>query len=184
MTVYVDNASIPYGRMFMCHMIADDLDELHTMAEALGVRKWFQEPPKASFPHYDICLSKRDQAIGLGAVACDRRVFSGHLRRIRETMIAEAARPARIQLSRRRGYRKPDGAVVVSRPSAFGNPYHGDGPFNRKLVVDCYREWINRPEQASFREKVKRELRGRDLACWCPLDEPCHADVLLEIANG
>ena len=74
MPVYVDNARIPFGprrafgqRLLMCHMIADSLDELHHMASLCGLRQeWFQE--KASTPHYDLSLSKRDIAIRYGAV--------------------------------------------------------------------------------------------------------------------
>lgn len=73
MTVYVDDVRYPYGRMVMCHMFADTLDELHAMADAIGIqRKWFQCPPKASWEHYDISLGKKDLAISLGAVLTDR----------------------------------------------------------------------------------------------------------------
>jgi len=66
MTVFVDPPVFPYGRMKMCHMIADTEQELHEMADAIGVnRKWYQR--KASFPHYDICKSKRAIAVELGA---------------------------------------------------------------------------------------------------------------------
>ena len=47
-------------------------------------------------------------------------------------------------------------------------------------AVELYREWILRIP--FFESRVKEELRGKNLACWCPLDEPCHADVLLELA--
>lgn len=67
MTVYVDDAQARLGRMVMCHMLADSLDELHTMADRIGIsRRWFQGPPKHS-PHYDISLSKRKQAVARGA---------------------------------------------------------------------------------------------------------------------
>lgn len=58
----------------MCHMTADSLDELHGMAELIGMqRRWFQIPPKASHPHYDIPEDKRLHAISLGAVeVCPR----------------------------------------------------------------------------------------------------------------
>lgn len=51
--------------MVMCHMVADTIEELHEMATALGVRKWFQDKPNK--PHYDICLQRKMQAIKLGA---------------------------------------------------------------------------------------------------------------------
>lgn len=66
--VIVGPAIYPYGRMVMCHMLSKDLDALHRMAEAIGVkRKWFQDKPGRT-PHYDICKSKRAKAVRLGAV--------------------------------------------------------------------------------------------------------------------
>lgn len=58
----------------MCHMTADNLDELHAMADKIGMeRRWFQSPPKASHPHYDIPEDKRSHAVALGAVeVCSR----------------------------------------------------------------------------------------------------------------
>ena len=90
-------------------------------------------------------------------------------------------RPRRIQLRRARGWRKPPGAVVVSRPSRWGNPYtiaeHG-----RERAIELYRERLRRhPELV---EAARRELAGRDLACWCAPELACHADVLIEVANG
>ena len=82
MSVYVDVPRWKLGRMVMCHMIADSLDELHEMATKLGLKRdWFQD--RASTPHYDVCKRKRVQAVRLGAIACDRRAFVGHVRRIR-----------------------------------------------------------------------------------------------------
>jgi hypothetical protein len=49
--------------------------------------------------------------------------------------------------------------------------------------VELYRDWIKQPPQAQLQEQLS-ELRGKNLACWCHLDHPCHADVLLEMANG
>ena len=86
MSVYVDASNYPFGRMIMCHMIADTPQELHAMADTIGVdSKWYQTPPKASFWHYDISKSKRALAVGHGAIECDRNTFVGHLRRIRES---------------------------------------------------------------------------------------------------
>ena len=84
MSVYVDKSLYGYGRMVMCHMIADTPDELHAMADAIGVaRRWFQQPPKASFWHYDIAKSKRALAVAAGAIECDRNAFVAAVRRIR-----------------------------------------------------------------------------------------------------
>lgn len=66
MAVYVDPARHPFGRMLMCHMIADSLEELHAMADRIGVaRRHFQG--MASWPHYDICKAKRALAVRHGA---------------------------------------------------------------------------------------------------------------------
>ena len=71
MSVYVDNPLHRLGRMVMCHMLADTLDELHTMADKIGVaRRHFQA--NASTPHYDICKSKRALAVRHGAIEVDR----------------------------------------------------------------------------------------------------------------
>lgn len=68
MTVYVDRARYPFRGYVMCHMVADSLDELHWMAEKIGMeRRWFQRPPKASHPHYDISQDRRRLALALGA---------------------------------------------------------------------------------------------------------------------
>lgn len=104
--------------------------------------------------------------------------------------------PKRIQRKRTAGWRMPEGAVYVGRPGKFGNPYKKsetsciDGSvFNFECAL-----WIivmggGRKIPSDRYEHMKRivdsleELRGKDLACWCRLDEPCHADVLLEMAN-
>jgi hypothetical protein len=52
----------------------------------------------------------------------------------------------------------------------------------RAEVVDMYRDW--RSDSPDWVNEVRTELGGKSLACFCPLDQPCHADVLLEIANG
>lgn len=72
MTVYVDPPIHRYGRMIMCHMWADSLAELIAMADAIGVaRRWLQEPPKASWVHFDVCKAKRAEAIARGAIETD-----------------------------------------------------------------------------------------------------------------
>lgn len=82
MPVYVDNARIPFGRMKMCHMLADTLGELHAMAARIGLRRrWFQS--QASVPHYDVSLSKRQLAVDAGAVELDRRQMGQLVLRLR-----------------------------------------------------------------------------------------------------
>jgi hypothetical protein len=81
----------------------------------------------------------------------------------------------------------PDGAVYVGRPTKWGNsfaigaphPEHGR-PMTRDEAIELYEAGIDE----SFAEAARRELRGRDLVCWCRLDERCHADVLLRVANS
>lgn len=91
MPVYVDRINIAYGRMIMCHMIADTPEELHAMADRIGVaRRWFQTPPKASFWHYDIAQSKKRLALAHGAIECDRNAFVAALRRIRDSKVFES----------------------------------------------------------------------------------------------
>ena len=81
MPVYIDNAKIKYRRMIMCHMIADTLDELHEMANKIGMRlEWFQPN---SFPHYDVCLMRKKHAIEYGAIEVSRRELALIMREIR-----------------------------------------------------------------------------------------------------
>lgn len=71
----------------------------------------------------------------------------------------------------------------VGRPSKWGNP-HRTKPRASAEAVRRYREDLLSGRLEVSVDEVRRELAGKDLACWCPLDQPCHADVLLEIANA
>lgn len=110
--------------------------------------------------------------------------------------------PKRIQLSRRKGWRIPPNTVKVDRTTKWGNPYRIGKPVDLKVV----KKWgwkFGQPERvcanaseavSRFRSVlsldgagiycVQKELRGKDLACWCKPGAPCHADVLLEVANA
>jgi Domain of unknown function (DUF4326) len=95
--------------------------------------------------------------------------------------------PTRIRLRRTRGWRKPEGAVVVSRPTVWANPFAVPPltPLARARAVDQYERWLDAgtdPAAVHILDHIHL-LTGRDLACWCPLDQPCHADVLLKRAN-
>lgn len=138
-------------------------------------------------------------------------------------------KPARIQLSRAKGWRMPDNTVKVDRSTKWGNPFNfkssthcwtalsygerGDPAGRHAASVKAFREWIEggkfmlltgvglyavhkgrkkpiavSPDVAAPKapslEQIRAALRGKNLACWCRPGEPCHADVLLEIANG
>ncbi len=119
-----------------------------------------------------------------------------------------AARPVRVRLSRAKGWRMPPNTVRVCRPGALGNPYiiskdptwqvsicengiitrwdcssREDAQsvaadlFRRRLADQCAAD----PQAAAL---MRQRLQRKNLACWCRLDQPCHADVLLEIANA
>jgi hypothetical protein len=92
--------------------------------------------------------------------------------------------PRRIQLSRKKGWRLPPNSKVVARPTRWGNPFRAETPEQRAPAVARFRRWIDSQAGEQLRDAAKSELRGFHLACWCPLDGPCHADVLLEIANA
>lgn len=74
MPVYVDNMQARYGRMIMSHMIASTDEELHAMADRIGVsRRWWQSPEMSSGSHYDICASSRAKALRFGAIEITMR---------------------------------------------------------------------------------------------------------------
>ncbi len=121
-------------------------------------------------------------------------------------MVWRLAVPERIQLSRARGWRKPPGAVVVARPSRWGNPFTLSGAIEsgyardvrhaRTVVVAAFRAWLlgegrdsdvyvvgERSYDRRWMREHLAEIRGRDLACWCPAGQQCHADVLLALSN-
>lgn len=94
MGVYLDTAANGFGRMVMCHMIADTPSELHEMALAIGMqRKWYQTPDgpgKVSFPHYDVSKSRKVIAIQRGALVLERRPFVERKRLIRARILEDA----------------------------------------------------------------------------------------------
>jgi hypothetical protein len=124
-----------------------------------------------------------------------------------------SAGPQRIQLSRKKGWRMPLNTVKVDRATGYGNPFpinkgtqstagvtsevwsvgSWEGPAlwfcdtkaeAAELSVKAFRAWIASPAQQNILDRAKRELRGKNLACWCKPGDACHADVLLELANA
>ena len=84
MAVYVDAAIWSWQGLKWCHLLADDLDELHRFAALLGIKRAsFQGPPKSATPHYDLTGYERSRAIALGAVVCDREQIVLIRRRLR-----------------------------------------------------------------------------------------------------
>jgi Domain of unknown function (DUF4326) len=110
-------------------------------------------------------------------------------------------KPQRIQLKRTRGWRMPPNTVKVDRSTAWGNPFVVGGNVDLRQarrwgwkIANPKRQFPNVTESLEMFSAalaldgaslwlLKRDLRGKNLACWCPLDQPCHADVLLEMAN-
>ncbi len=114
-------------------------------------------------------------------------------------------KPKRIQRKRTKGWRMPPNTVYVGRGSKWGNQFYVDpehtldthnppdhigGIFACKTAKEAVRKFKQTNIgtwgiKCDFRiETIKKELKGKNLACWCPLDQPCHADILLEIANN
>jgi hypothetical protein len=93
--------------------------------------------------------------------------------------------PRRIQRQRTRGWRMPEGAVYVGRPTKWGNPWRvGTGIDHAMTARECVEAYslMIRADRVRVLEAMV-ELRGKDLSCWCPPDQPCHVDVLLDLAN-
>jgi hypothetical protein len=92
MAVYVDGSRNGFGRMVMCHMLADTPTELHAMADAIGMKRaWYQGPDKASFPHYDLSLSRRAAAVAMGAREITRQECAGLMKEVRRRLVSEGA---------------------------------------------------------------------------------------------
>jgi len=95
----------------------------------------------------------------------------------------EKRAPRRIQRKRTKGWRMPPNTVYVGRPTKYGNPFMLD-EWHPSEVRRSFRRWVSAPEQAGLRADARRELRGKDLCCWCAENAWwCHADDWLVIAN-
>jgi len=94
-------------------------------------------------------------------------------------------RPTRIQRKRTKGWRMPPNTIYVGRPTKWGNPWIVGNGYSAAEIVALYQAWMTGWYGSTKLPPLPNptELRGKDLACWCPLGQPCHADVLLELAN-
>lgn len=102
-------------------------------------------------------------------------------------------KPQRIQLSRRAGFNlQADSlklndlpAVNCARPGRWGNPIKVGAGETNHYAVSCFRDILREGKTPPFAlANIREELCGKNLACWCKLDDECHCDVLLEIANA
>ena len=88
----------------------------------------------------------------------------------------------RVQLKRTKGWRMPENTVKVDRTSVWGNPFKlSDCDGDPQRAVNAFRSWLR--TRPGYVRLARQHLHGKNLACWCRLDKPCHADVLLEMAN-
>lgn len=105
--------------------------------------------------------------------------------------------PCRIQRKRSRGWKMPPNTIYVGRGTIFGNPHKINEPGVKfctpadvvrkfRFAVEIELEPAEGTPAYPYARKIVEnlhKLRGKNLACFCPLDQPCHADILLEIAN-
>lgn len=92
-------------------------------------------------------------------------------------------RPRRIQLSRARGWRLPANAASIAYPTKWANPHRPAtrSPEANAAAVEAYRRHLT--EHPELVDAARTELAGKDLACWCSPELPCHGDILLEVSN-
>ena len=101
--------------------------------------------------------------------------------------------PERIQLKRTRGWRMPPNTVKVDRSTRWGNPMTVRPGYPAAQAVEDYRLWLEGKSPWRFTqtdvvppsiEEIRRHLAGKNLACWCASGSPCHAEILLALANA
>ncbi len=99
--------------------------------------------------------------------------------------------PIRVQLSRKKGWRMPKNTVKVDRTTMWGNHVAAVCCIkDRARAVQVFRQWVDEVASYAWKGRAAIDLRGKNLACWCPLTDkngnpvPCHADVLLALANA
>jgi hypothetical protein len=102
----------------------------------------------------------------------------------------DTASPHRVQLKRTKGWKMPADTVKIDRTTRWGNPFTPADSGSVANAVANHAAWMTgelaAPDGAvpPSIEEIRSALRGRHLACWCALDGPCHADLMLQIANG
>lgn len=212
MGVYVDDRMArqtrkrPGGRLIdarWSQLFADTTAELLGFAVALGLaRHWIQ---LAGTPgeHFDVTAHQRQRALAAGAepitaAAADQLVAAKRAgapslwpdqatRDLdspqNDNSAAPSSRWRRIQLSAAPGYTLPPATISVSPPSRWANPYRPARrtPGAYQSAVDRFTEYLAR--NPALLDQARADLAGHHLACWCPLQLPCHADIWLTLLN-
>lgn len=104
--------------------------------------------------------------------------------------------PIRLQRKRTAGFTLPANTVCVTRPGIYGNPFvvgtwQSHPLLSVKVLVRdnhhakvLFDNWLTVcKEGRKLKVRIREELKGKNLACWCPVGDSCHADIILEIAN-
>lgn len=170
MTVYVDDMKAGFGRMVMCHMLADTDEELHAMADKIGVRrKWFQKPGTPS-RHYDICRSKRALAVSLGAVEITWKMAGMMTIHRRKNGVLPTLEEAKRQLAEHQAKIQTTISALVSacidkhqdeeRRSEMGNTEYGFGVNKKGEVIKPGQLWENLDKRCNGQVK---QVLGIDL---------------------
>ena len=98
--------------------------------------------------------------------------------------MGSSAKPARVRITGDLYHHiVPSGAVRVTRPGRWGNPHKVGPECSPEVAAARFRADLYAGRLRVTVADARRELAGHDLACWCPPDQACHADVLLEVAN-
>jgi hypothetical protein len=135
---------------------------------------------KTMYPNFEkFTLMKQTETITTDST-CNKALLSASL-------------PMRIQRTRKKGFKMPENTVYVGRGSKWGNPFKVGEKFiqpdgeeiilDNQQSVNLYDQSINFYALPVSKKEIIDELKGKNLACWCAKDKPCHADLLLAWAN-
>lgn len=95
-------------------------------------------------------------------------------------------KPKRIQRKRTRGWQMSENTVYIGRPSKWGNPFKIGRDGDREQCLALFKASLIKRMKVgeAVIEQIKKELKGKNVACWCSVDQVCHGDVLLKLANS
>ena len=139
-------------------------------------------------------LLAEDWGYAIGQKPWHASESTGDQVRMTSRCTGDPAAPRRIQRKRTKGWRMPPNTVYVGRPTKWGNRFevgsrvsfewYDVARITPRLAVSLFRLWLKYTEAGrEIAEAARRELVGKDLACWCEEGAACHGDVLLRVAN-